>query len=214
MIHTPVNTRLPDNKRLSSSFSVKRKKINFNLLDTQILRNNSSTSLLQPLPELNSIKEKEDEITELRNKLTDVNRELHASKHKCHLMENERKEFESNMIEKCSKEKQSVELELKLLKEVHIDKVQSLSTSLNNAFNTISALRNQLKNHNIEEDENVDVNALLVSDSTQYKQDAQFIQDAYNKVKQETHINHPLWANIRVRVCQIECVFFIILTLL
>lgn len=58
------------------------------------------------------------------------------------------------------------------------------------------------------------MNALLVSDSTQYKQDAQFIQDAYNKVKQETHINHPLWANIRVRVCQIECVFFIILTLL
>lgn len=198
MIQTPVIHRVPDSRRLSSSFSVKRKKINFNLLDTQILRNNSSTSLLQPLPELNSsIKEKEDEITELRNKLTDVNRELHASKHKCNLMENERKEFEANVIEKCSKEKQAVELELKLLKEVHIEKVQSLSTSLNNAFNTITALREQLKKHNIEEDENTNVNALLVSESTQYKQDAQFIQDAYNKVKQETHINHPLWANIR-----------------
>lgn len=103
------------------------------------------------------------------------------------------------------------------MKEVHIEKVQSLSTSLNNAFNTITALREQLKKHNIEEgnnshchchthrltplnyiDENTNVNALLVSESTQYKQDAQFIQDAYNKVKQETHINHPLWANIRV----------------
>lgn len=55
------------------------------------------------------------------------------------------------IVEKCSKEKQAVELELKLLKEVHIEKVQSLSTSLNNAFNTITALREQLKKHNIEE---------------------------------------------------------------
>jgi hypothetical protein len=44
-----------------------------------------------------------------------------------------------------------------------------------------------------------DVNSLLLAESNLYKKDAQFIQDAYYKVKQEMHINHPLWSNIQVR---------------
>lgn len=44
-----------------------------------------------------------------------------------------------------------------------------------------------------------DINSLLLAESNHYKKDAQFIQDAYYKVKQETHIHHPLWSNIQVR---------------
>lgn len=48
-------------------------------------------------------------------------------------------------------------------------------------------------------EENKDINALLLVESNLYKKDAAFIQDAYYQVKQETHINHPLWSNIQVK---------------
>lgn len=54
-------------------------------------------------------------------------------------------------IEKCSKEKQVVELELRILKDAHVEKVQSLSSSLNQLAGTVASLRDQLKRNHIKE---------------------------------------------------------------
>lgn len=102
--------------------------------------------------------------------MAQTNGELQSTRHEHRLMANEQAEFEANIIgwydlqlhikkskkviiflEKCSKEKQSVELELKILKETHVEKLQSLSTTLNHLAGTIASLRNQLKQNNIKE---------------------------------------------------------------
>jgi hypothetical protein len=95
-----------------------------------------------------------------------------------------------------------VELELRILKETHVEKVQSLSATLNHLSGTIAFLRDQLKRHNIPEEQpptNQEELDHLIASQSNYKKDAQFIQDAYFKVKQETQIHHPLWSNLQVR---------------
>ncbi|KAG2231938.1 hypothetical protein INT48_005653, partial [Thamnidium elegans] len=156
----------------------------------------TTTSINQDINE-HLIKEKDETINELKKQLAQTNQELQTTRHEHRLMANEQSEFEANIIEKCSKEKESVELELKILKETHVEKLQSLSTTLNRLAGTIASLRNQLKQNDIKEEINDDNNALLLVESNHYKKDAQFIQDAYYKVKQETHMAHPLWSDIQ-----------------
>lgn len=95
-----------------------------------------------------------------------------------------------------------MELELRILKETHVEKVQSLSATLNHLTGTIAFLRDQLKRNNIQEEQpptTQDELDHLIASQSNYKKDAQFIQDAYYKVKQETQIHHPLWSNIQVK---------------
>ncbi|KAI9366678.1 hypothetical protein BD770DRAFT_376754, partial [Pilaira anomala] len=185
-------------------FSVKRKQINFNLLDNSSSGSfhhhhhsvSSTTSINQDIFD-HLLKEKDEAINELKKQLKQTNQELQTTRHQHSLMANEQSQFEANIIEKCSKEKASVELELKILKETHVEKIQSLATSLNQLAGTVASLRNQLKLHQIKEEINEDNNSLLLVESSLYKKDAQFIQDAYFNVKQETHVVHPLWSNIQ-----------------
>ncbi|KAL9542240.1 hypothetical protein PS6_009901 [Mucor atramentarius] len=158
-------------------FSVKRKQINFNLLDTPISRNSSQSSI-HPTSILSSesftykqqlLKEKDDQIIDLK------------------------------LPEKCSQEKRQVELELAILKKTHVDKMQDLSTTLNQLLRTIASLKDQLAKNNISIEQEPDGMILdkLIESQSCYKKDAQFIQDAYYKVKQETQVHHPLWPSIQ-----------------
>ncbi|CAO0801757.1 unnamed protein product [Mucor circinelloides] len=188
-------------------FSVKRKQINFNLLDTPISRNSSQSSI-HPTSILSSesftykqqlLKEKDDQIIDLKKQVDGLNQELQTTRHQNRLMENERTKFETNMIEKCSQEKRQVELELAILKKTHVDKMQDLSTTLNQLLRTIASLKDQLAKNNISIEQEPDGMILdkLIESQSCYKKDAQFIQDAYYKVKQETQVHHPLWPSIQ-----------------
>ncbi|KAL0137355.1 hypothetical protein V8B55DRAFT_1389618 [Mucor lusitanicus] len=191
----------------AAPFSVKRKQINFNLLDTPISRNSSQSSI-HPTSILSSesftykqqlLKEKDDQIIDLKKQVDGLNQELQTIRHQNRLMENERTKFEANMIEKCSQEKRQVELELGILKKTHVEKMQDLSTTLNQLLGTIASLKDQLAKNNISIEQEPDGMILdrLIESQSCYKKDAQFIQDAYYKVKQETHIHHPLWPSIQ-----------------
>ncbi|KAK4521104.1 uncharacterized protein ATC70_013048 [Mucor velutinosus] len=188
-------------------FSVKRKQINFNLLDTPISRNSSQSSI-HPTSILSSesftykqqlLKEKDDQIIDLKKQVDSLNQELQTIRHQNRLMENERTKFEANMIEKCSQEKRQVELELGILKKTHVEKMQDLSATLNQLLGTIAFLKDQLAKNNISIEQEPDGMILdkLIESQSCYRKDAQFIQDAYYKIKQETHIHHPLWPSIQ-----------------
>ncbi|KAI8641102.1 hypothetical protein BD408DRAFT_444562 [Parasitella parasitica] len=195
-------------------FSVKRKQINFNLLDTSISRNSSQSSI-HPTSILSSesftykqqlLKEKDDQIIDLKKQIDDLNQDLQTIRHQNRLMENERTKFETNMIEICSQEKKQVELELNILKKTHVEKIEDLSTTLNHLVGTIAYLKEQLIKNDIKFEQEVDGVALdrLIESQSCYKRDAQFIQDAYNKVKQETQMNHPLWVSIQQTALSIK----------
>ncbi|KAI9483029.1 MAG: hypothetical protein EXX96DRAFT_556578 [Benjaminiella poitrasii] len=186
----------------ATPFLIKRKQINLNPLDTPNT---------QPSVEAVLLKEKDDTIKELTAQLNQTKQELQSTRHHTRLMENERQEFEASIIKKCSKQKEQVELELKLLKEAHVEKIQSLSTSINQLSNKVTALRNQLKEHQLVEKEDDDPGlteeetllSLLMAKS-EYQQEAQFIQDAYKAI----HCNqsqYPLiWSNIQTTVRSIQ----------
>lgn len=110
--------------------------------------------------------------------------------------------------EKCSQEKRQVELELAILKKTHADKMQDLSTTLNQLLRTIASLKDQLAKNNISIEQEPDGMILdkLIESQSCYKKDAQFIQDAYYKVKQETQVHHPLWPSIQV--CLLYSIIF------
>ncbi|KAG1401571.1 hypothetical protein G6F60_006292 [Rhizopus arrhizus] len=185
-------------------FVVKRKQINFNLLDPV---QPSSSPSLPPLISSqihsseprqiyeNLLKDKDEKIKELKTQLDELNKELSQTRHQCRLLENERNQFETSVIEKYAKEKEQSEIELRILKEMHIEKVQDLSTNLNHLSCTINSLRRQLQENNIKEEMREDD---MISVNHIYKKDSQFIQDAYYQIKQEiSNQQHPLWSNIQ-----------------
>ncbi|KAG1041907.1 hypothetical protein G6F46_004657 [Rhizopus delemar] len=185
-------------------FVVKRKQINFNLLDP--VQPSPSPSLppliSSQIPSAeprqvyeNLLKDKDEKIKELKTQLDELNKELSQTRHQCRLLENERNQFETSVIEKYAKEKEQSETELRILKEMHIEKVQDLSTNLNHLSCTINSLRRQLQENNIKEEMREDD---MISVNHVYKKDSQFIQDAYYQIKQEiSNQQHPLWSHIQ-----------------
>ncbi|KAI9276565.1 hypothetical protein BY458DRAFT_505365 [Sporodiniella umbellata] len=173
-------------------FVVKRKQINHHLLDPTPLSAHQPFESKQVYEHL--MKDKDEKIKELKTQLESLNKELTKTRHQCRLLENERGEFETSVNEKYTKEKLQTETELRLLKETHVEKVQDLSTYLNQLSSTVALLRNQLQQHNIKE-EHTEEQSLWINHH--YKKDAQFIQEAYQQVKQETSSQHPLWSHLQ-----------------
>ncbi|KAI8076056.1 hypothetical protein BDF21DRAFT_61214 [Thamnidium elegans] len=88
----------------STPFSVKRKQINFNLLDNSSSSSfhhhhsvSTTTSINQDINE-HLIKEKDETINELKKQLAQTNQELQTTRHEHRLMANEQSEFEANII--------------------------------------------------------------------------------------------------------------------
>ncbi|KAI7907792.1 uncharacterized protein BX663DRAFT_492013 [Cokeromyces recurvatus] len=115
-------------------------------------------------------------------------------------MENERHQFELNIKEKYLKEKNQVELEFKLLKESHIEKIQSLSITVNQLSNKILSLENQLKEQNIVENNQElthEETLMLLISKPEYQQEAQFVKDAYTKINSNQSQYPLIWSNIQ-----------------
>ncbi|ORX51952.1 hypothetical protein DM01DRAFT_1408416 [Hesseltinella vesiculosa] len=108
-------------------------------VDSQRSTLSSSTGSFKPLPEPNE-------------KSVDLEKQLREWRHKCKLLENERQEYEKSIQLKYQREKETVALELKILKQTHVDKVQSMSTSLAQLQKQVTRLRAQLAKHSIQED--------------------------------------------------------------
>ncbi|KAI8879502.1 hypothetical protein K501DRAFT_193430 [Backusella circina FSU 941] len=186
----------------AAPFSVKRKQINFNLLDGSDRQASEQLSLHRLSTTFESkqlydelLKEKDEKISQLKKDLDQSNQEIQLLRHTSKLMENERSEYEREVQEKCEKDKQHLTTELKILKETHIEKVQNMSTTMNNLQLTIASLREQLKRHDIKEEQQDTLT--LLDTNHHYKNDAQFIQDAYSKVKQDTQGTQLLWSTIQ-----------------
>ncbi|OBZ81933.1 hypothetical protein A0J61_10019 [Choanephora cucurbitarum] len=174
-------------------FSVKRKQINFNRLEN----NNSQTSAesyrhhygYQTL-----LQEKETQIQQLKEALDKINQDLQTERHQKRLLENERQQFETSVTKSCSKEKDQVELELKMMKQMHTEKMQYYSSAMNNLYKTTQHLKERLKKYEVNEEEDQDL--FYREDHVQYKQEYEFIKNAYGCTLQESH-QHPLWSSVQ-----------------
>ncbi|KAI7868737.1 hypothetical protein BDF14DRAFT_1790276 [Spinellus fusiger] len=137
-----------------------------------------------------------------QNQVKKITQECQQWRHKYLLLANERDAFEKSCKEKAAREKEIVLLELKLLKEVHLEKIQALSSAMVQWQNKVASLRNQLKQHAIDEEPTEGETIGFVSSS--FKEDAHFIKDAYRKAHQpETNrslTNQQLWNSINSSV--------------
>ncbi|KAI8976842.1 hypothetical protein BDB01DRAFT_802753 [Pilobolus umbonatus] len=185
----------------SGQFVVKRKQVNFGLLEAPISRTSSQQSFYKSIPALSEskliydqlIKEKNDRLNELKKQLSDTEQELQVFRHKYKLMENERIQYETTIKERYSSEKEVVALELKVLKESHVTKIQQLSTSLNQLHTMNQQLRHTLIENNIPE-ESWNQQYYVMED---YKKDAEFIMNAYHTCNKDSSYGHPLWSSIQ-----------------
>ncbi|RCH78213.1 hypothetical protein CU098_004701 [Rhizopus stolonifer] len=193
----PLHTRSPK----VVSFSVKRKQINFNLLE----RNSSqasfqSTESYRHQPGYQTLlQEKEDQINQLKTELDKTQRELSASRHQTRLMENERHQFEASVTKTCSLEKDQIQLELNILKETHTEKMQYYSSTMNQLYKTIQVLKQRLSKYEDEAQE--DQELFLDEHYDQYQAEYEFIKDAYLYTTQETTHQSSLWSSIQVSLC-------------
>ncbi|OAD78557.1 hypothetical protein PHYBLDRAFT_163657 [Phycomyces blakesleeanus NRRL 1555(-)] len=136
-------------------FNVKRKQVNPDVLVPSSNNNRiNQKSSLALFPKEKSTPDStalQAHIDDLQAQLKKVTQDQQSWRHKCLLLTNEREEFELACKEKAAREKDIMLLEVKLLKEVHLEKIQSLSCAMAQWQNRVASLRAQLKQHSIEE---------------------------------------------------------------
>ncbi|KAI8082971.1 uncharacterized protein BX664DRAFT_361251 [Halteromyces radiatus] len=184
------------------SHYIKRKQINFDLLDQKCFSPSSSQCSLTT-PYKNEVKitvsEKSlnNERLELEKQLKQATQNEKSWRHKYKLMENERQEFENSIRDQYEKEKETLLLELKVQKQNYIDKIQSMSSSMLHLQKQISLLRHQLLTHGITEDIDMEADDSWLLNS--FKEEADFIKTAHQHAMHEYTMSasHPLWLSIQ-----------------
>ncbi|KAI8065508.1 hypothetical protein BC940DRAFT_304281 [Gongronella butleri] len=129
----------------------------------------------------------------------DVDKQLREWRHKCKLLENERVEYEKAIQQKYKIEKEAVEMELQVLKKLHIDKVQAMSTSMAQLQKQVERLRLQLKKNAIDEDIDLDEKNEREWLLESWKEEADFIKAAYQQAMHDytfSSSSEPTWASI------------------
>ncbi|KAG0162061.1 hypothetical protein DFQ30_004107, partial [Apophysomyces sp. BC1015] len=129
----------------------------------------------EPLVYEQLLAEQGEKMKEIEKKLKQAVQNQQSFRHKCQLLENEREKYEASVKAQCEKEKEPLRIELKVLKESHIEKVQSMSTVLAQLQQKVVSLQDQLKQHGITEEYSDNQRDIFVLD-VRYKEDAEFIK--------------------------------------
>ncbi|ORZ18566.1 hypothetical protein BCR42DRAFT_411166 [Absidia repens] len=121
-------------------------------------------------------------------------------RHKFKLLENEQQEYEKSIRTQYEKEKEALVLELKILRQTHTEKVQSMSSSMLQLQKQVARLSHQLAANGITEesdDEMKEDNQEWLFNSL--KEDAEFIKTAHSQAMHEYGMStsHPLWMSIQ-----------------
>lgn len=109
--------------------------------------------------------------------------------------------FTHFFVEKYEKEKSNVELELKILKETHVEKLQHLSSTIDHLYKKIDHYKHTLDTHEIQYD---DYNASLDSKvSTIDPKLSQYIKEAYAKANQPSNTQEG-WSSLQRTTLEIK----------
>ncbi|KAI8372935.1 uncharacterized protein BYT42DRAFT_52805 [Radiomyces spectabilis] len=206
----------PFNKRSNcvTPFTVKRKQVNFDLVDKRGPNNSSEASLASLLykkddggkrsetgahDQVSNEHQPQQQLEKTEKQLKEALHNERLWRHKWRLLENEREKFETSIKEQCKKDMQSLQLQLDILKKTHVEKVENMSATLSQLQKLVTSLRAQLKRHGIAEEycEEERETVSCITETT-YKEELASIQEAQLQSMDPMHqANQQLWSSIQ-----------------
>ncbi|KAI9492011.1 hypothetical protein BDB00DRAFT_465818 [Zychaea mexicana] len=161
-------------------FTVKRKQVNYEALDMNssqcslaslLCKNNDSNNnnnndssssnnnnssrppedFTRTLIENKAAAERNARVQQLEKELKQATHDQQTWRHKCRLLESEREKFQATVTDQCEKDKELLQMEIKILKEAHLNKVQEMASAMAQLQRTVALLREQLSKHGLAE---------------------------------------------------------------